>query len=43
MKEKYEQDIKDMREQIMSMQESQKEIYELFNDPSKLIEVLKGN
>jgi chromosome segregation ATPase len=43
MKERYEQEMKDMRKEIVSMQESQKEIYDLFNDPAKLIEVLKGN
>jgi integrase len=43
MKERHEQEMKDMRKQIISMQESQKEIYDLFNDPSKLIEVLKRN
>ena len=43
IKNRYEQEINDIREQMISMQESQKEIYELFNDPSKLIEVLKRN
>jgi hypothetical protein len=42
MQQKYEQDMNSMREQIISMQESQKEIYDLFKDP-KLLEVLKRN
>jgi integrase/recombinase XerD len=37
------QDMNSMREQLLLMQESQKEINELFKDPSKLIEVLKRN
>jgi len=43
IKNRYEQEMNDIREQMISMQESQKEIYDLFNDPSKLVEVLKGN
>jgi integrase/recombinase XerD len=43
LQQKYEQDMNDIREQMISMQESQKEIYDLFKDPSKLIEVLKEN
>jgi hypothetical protein len=42
MQEKYEQEMKDMREQMVSMQESYKEILDLFKDP-KLLEVLKRN
>ncbi len=43
VKERHMQEMNDIREQMTSMQESQKEIYELFNDPTKLIEVLKRN
>jgi hypothetical protein len=43
IKERHEQEIKYMHEEIISMQESQKEILNLFKDPSKLLGVLKKN
>ena len=40
MQQKYEQDMNAMHEQMVSMQESYKEILDLFKDPN-LLEVLK--
>jgi hypothetical protein len=42
MQQKYEQDMNAMHEQMVSMQESYKEILDLFKDPN-LLEVLKRN
>jgi hypothetical protein len=42
MQEK-DEEIKSMKEQMLSMQESHKEIMALLKDPAKLLEVLKEN
>jgi hypothetical protein len=34
-------EIQDLKQQMISMQESQKEILDLLKDPSRLIEILK--